>query len=67
MTKTKTYTGYCPTQKKDETVTVQFSHVSGAKYIQTGADCPYASFAQNKCDIMSKCPVRKLVPSGIFE
>lgn len=67
MNKYKTYTGYCPTQDKDESVTVQFSHVSGIKYIQTGADCPFASLVQNKCDIMHDCPVRKLAPPGIFE
>lgn len=67
MTKTKTYTGYCPTQGKDASITVQFSHVSGLKYIQTSADCPYASFVQNKCNIMNECPIRKLAPQGIFE
>ncbi len=67
MNKTKTYTGYCPTQNKEETITVTFNHVSGLKYIQTGADCPYSSFVHNQCDIESECPIRKLVPKGIFE
>ncbi len=48
MNKYKTYTGCCPAQEKEETITVQFSHVSGIKYIQTGDSYPFASFIQNE-------------------
>ena len=67
MTITKTLVGHCPTQGHEESVTVIYKHVSENKYLQTGCDCPYASYANHSCPIMKGCPIRALAPKEIFE
>lgn len=67
MTIVKSFAGHCPTQNHDEVIDVIYRHVSGKRYLQTGADCPYASYANHSCPIMKDCPVRSLAPNEIFE
>lgn len=57
--------GYCPVQKEETVVDVIYSHVRSNEYLQTGADCEFASFGN--CPMMLDCPIRKSTPKTIFK
>lgn len=65
MNISKPIQGYCPTQNKDTIIDVIYSHVRNNEYLQTGADCEFASYGN--CPIMMECPIRQSASKTIFE
>lgn len=62
---TELITGFCPTQNCEYTISVEYSHITGNRYIQTGADCKYLSFNFDNCPIYEVCPLRAKAPKEL--
>lgn len=52
------FSGFCPTQNKEYSITVFFTE-SMSEYVQTGAFCDFGSYGN--CPIMNECPIRNSV------
>lgn len=59
---TVSISGFCPTQLKEYSIEVMYQEAAAGFYIQTGADCLYASF--NDCPNQSSCPLRAAAPKN---
>lgn len=65
MNKRKTFTGFCPAQNKDFSVTIDYinsSTLEKQSYTKGLATCSYASYG-GKCDC--KCPIIDSAPQEI--
>ena len=55
-------TGFCPTQNCEYSITVEYTQISGNRYVQTSCDCEYLSYDFSRCPIYKECPLRAKAP-----
>lgn len=56
-------TGYCPTQNCEYTISVEYSHITGNRYLKIGATCDYtADYFGKGCPIEKSCPLYLSMP-----
>lgn len=63
MNQVVSVSGYCPIQKCNYMIDVVYqSYGTNGQFLQTGADCEYASF--NGCSMQLSCPLRASTPKN---
>lgn len=60
---TETVIGFCPVQKCECTIDINYSHIFGNRYLKAGADCEYnADATHDVCPIKTECPLYLSMP-----
>lgn len=60
---TETATGFCPLQKCEYSIDVNYSHITGNRYLKSGAMCEYnADATHDVCPMKKECPLYLSMP-----
>lgn len=64
---TEYVTRFCPTQNCEYTISVEYSHITGNRYLKTGANCDYCAdvLRGNQCPIQQNCPLYQAMPKEL--
>ena len=60
---TETVTGFCPFLNREYSIDINYSHITGNRYLKAGADCDYnADATHDTCPMMKDCPLYLSMP-----